>query len=201
MKVLFCEVGKLAEIKETSGSLSDMQALVGGYVESVGLGNDFILLCNEEGKLQGLQANRNIVDTNGKIVDLIHGNFLICKSDILKGEWVGLEDKDIEVAQSLIFQISDEEIEKVLTVWREKQNKGSKLPCPRCGREMKDDMIANSLSRHRDIYICNDCGTEEAMNDFYKSSKSLLEPNRISFDYENWFAVQFHTMSKGGKNL
>lgn len=197
MKVLYCEVGGVTEIRETSGSLSDMQELVGGYVESVGLGNDFLLLCNEEGKIQGLQANKNVVDTSGKVVDLICGNFVICKSDLLKGEWVGLEEADIETAKSLILKISDTEIDKILTLWSKKQSAGSKLPCPRCGKDMKDDMITNSLSRHRDIYICDECGTLEAMLDYHRATQSFLRPSQLPIDFQNWFAIQFYIMTKG----
>lgn len=36
-------------------------------------------------------------------------------------------------------------------------------PCPRCGHAtMNHELIQNSLSRYQDLYICNDCGLEEA---------------------------------------
>jgi len=38
--------------------------------------------------------------------------------------------------------------------------------CPRCGDNFLDPIEAmNSLSRRRDKYICNACGTHEAMLD------------------------------------
>lgn len=38
------------------------------------------------------------------------------------------------------------------------------MPCPRCGQHhMKKDMAENALSRYTDIYICSDCGRDEAM--------------------------------------
>ena len=40
------------------------------------------------------------------------------------------------------------------------------MHCPRCGNEMLNtDLARNSLSRRADIYICNICGTEEAILD------------------------------------
>ena len=40
-------------------------------------------------------------------------------------------------------------------------------PCPRCGRwVMNSDPARNALSRRAEIYICDQCGTEEAMEDF-----------------------------------
>lgn len=40
-------------------------------------------------------------------------------------------------------------------------------PCPRCGQwTMNSDPIRNALSRRAQIYICDQCGTEEALEDF-----------------------------------
>lgn len=41
--------------------------------------------------------------------------------------------------------------------------------CPRCGNKMRENDIENPLSRHADVYICSDCGTDEAMRDFAKN--------------------------------
>ena len=39
--------------------------------------------------------------------------------------------------------------------------------CPHCGRNiMSTDIVLNALSRHIDVYICSECGIEEAMLDF-----------------------------------
>ena len=39
--------------------------------------------------------------------------------------------------------------------------------CPRCGRwTVKEKLHTNALSRHADVYICNECGMEEAILDF-----------------------------------
>lgn len=40
-------------------------------------------------------------------------------------------------------------------------------PCPRCGRwVMNSDPVRNALSRRAEIYVCDQCGIEEAMEDF-----------------------------------
>lgn len=40
------------------------------------------------------------------------------------------------------------------------------IPCPRCGRYTMDyPAVKNALSRRANIYICSDCGMEEAMLD------------------------------------
>ena len=45
-----------------STSLENLQRTVGGYVEEIKVGN-FIILCNEEGKLLNLEPNMKLGDT------------------------------------------------------------------------------------------------------------------------------------------
>ncbi|MEY8312911.1 hypothetical protein AALA61_13170 [Oscillospiraceae bacterium 42-9] len=41
------------------------------------------------------------------------------------------------------------------------------MPCPRCGKQtMKAILAENALGRHEEIYVCPDCGTEEALEDY-----------------------------------
>ena len=51
--------------------------------------------------------------------------------------------------------------------------------CLRCGRKMKKHMIDNALSRYADIYICSDCGIDEAIRDTKKDPKPLLHWNAV----------------------
>lgn len=56
------------------------------------------------------------------------------------------------------------------------------MPCPRCGKnKLKSDMIQNCLSRHEDIYICNECGQDEAGFDMAG----------LAIPLEKWYAVRF----------
>ena len=61
-----------------------------------------------------------------------------------------------------------DEMKKALLDLRARQESGEHMPCPRCGRDtMKPKLHTNALSRHADgIYICDECGTSEAMLDF-----------------------------------
>ncbi|MBR2790889.1 MAG: hypothetical protein IKD70_09840 [Eggerthellaceae bacterium] len=61
-----------------------------------------------------------------------------------------------------------ERIMKALADLRARQTAGEWMPCPRCGRDtLKPALHTNALSRHADgIYICDECGTAEAMLDF-----------------------------------
>lgn len=55
--------------------------MVNGYIETVNMHDDpVVLICNEEGKLNGSTLNRAIYDKQGEIVDVIAGSFLIVGS-------------------------------------------------------------------------------------------------------------------------
>lgn len=53
-----------------SNSLEAFQKAVGGYIETVSLATDAVIVCNEEGRLRGLEPNCSIygVDFVGSIV-------------------------------------------------------------------------------------------------------------------------------------
>ena len=61
-----------------------------------------------------------------------------------------------------------ETMNNVLADLRARQEKGERMLCPRCGRNtMKKKIHTNALSRHaKGIYICDQCGTAEAILDF-----------------------------------
>lgn len=43
------------------------------------------------------------------------------------------------------------------------------LPCPRCGHDrMQLPMVLNALSRRAHVYVCKECGMDEAMRDMAK---------------------------------
>lgn len=79
MQVLIVEPGKVPYPKEIGEELEDLQKEVGGYIETVYpfQEEDAVLICNEEGKLDGLPLNRSIRDEKGTILDIIAGTFLI----------------------------------------------------------------------------------------------------------------------------
>ena len=48
----------------------------------------------------------------------------------------------------------------------ELQEQGTLFPCPRCGHErMNPKAERNALSRRVNVYICSQCGMEEALLD------------------------------------
>jgi len=48
---------------------------------------------------------------------------------------------------------------------QEKNDGGNVPPCPRCGKPMNPWLDDNAQSRHEDIYICEECGEDEAMRE------------------------------------
>lgn len=60
--------------------LHSMQDLVGGCIQVVHdglLNDDAVIVCNEEGKLAGLPANRALRDSRSKVRDVICGTFMV----------------------------------------------------------------------------------------------------------------------------
>lgn len=61
-------------------SLRSMQDIVGGCIQVAhdGLWRDgAVIVCNEEGKLAGLPANRALRDSEAKVQDVLHGTFMV----------------------------------------------------------------------------------------------------------------------------
>ena len=82
------ELPKLIEIENT---LKAKQKIVGGYSEVVYLqnDNDVLLICNEEGKINGLKLNRDIG------YDIIAGPFLVVGNDYENGDFKSLTEEQI----------------------------------------------------------------------------------------------------------
>lgn len=57
MKAIYKLPGRDPELIEAGNNLSTLQKLVGGYIETVTIASDACIVCNEEGRLLGLQYN------------------------------------------------------------------------------------------------------------------------------------------------
>ena len=78
LNVLLIEPKKKPQTVTIPHKLEDMQRLVGGPIEAVYPFDDpVVLVCNEEGKLNGLPLNRALYGENGRIYDIISGSFFI----------------------------------------------------------------------------------------------------------------------------
>ena len=79
MTVLAVMPGKKPVKTELDGSLESMQEFVGGTIQAIYPVDDPVaIVCNEEGKLAGLEYNRALYDETGVIYDIVCGPFFIC---------------------------------------------------------------------------------------------------------------------------
>ena len=69
------------------------------------------------------------------------------------------------------------DIQKALADLKARQEAGEKMPCPRGGKDtMKSSLCTNALSRVADgIFVCDDCGTQEALLAFMQNPMPVDE--------------------------
>ena len=78
MTVLVVEPMKEPYVKEIAPGLHSLQAEVGGDIAATYPFSDPVgLVCNDEGKLIGLELNRGLRDEHGEIYDIMAGTFLV----------------------------------------------------------------------------------------------------------------------------
>ena len=71
-----------------------------------------------------------------------------------------------------------------------RQEAGEHMMCPRCGKDtMKPELHTNAMSRQVDLYVCDACGTNEAMLAFMHNPLPLtrwacFQPERPLSDLE-----------------
>lgn len=111
IRVLIVEPNKLPYEKIIPNRLKDKQDIVGGLIEYTRVDNDerTLLICNEEGKLLGLDWNREIGNK-----DVIAGNFLLVGDDPDIGEDRSLTDEQVEKYKKRFGKESIKKTEMVL---------------------------------------------------------------------------------------
>jgi hypothetical protein len=119
IKVLMVEPGKNPKVTTLQNDLDSLQKAVSigadyqGLIEIVPLGNGDCILCNEEGKLIGLDGNRRV----GR--DIIVGVFYVMSED-REGDLISLSEKKIQYYQKLFWEpqtFDREEIEDTLYMY------------------------------------------------------------------------------------
>ena len=97
MRVLVVEPERRPEVKEIDDSLKEMQGIVGGYIQSIyPFEEPVALVCNDEGKLMDLPANRGLRDENGQIYDIVFGTFFLCGAPADSDHFTSLTPEQIE---------------------------------------------------------------------------------------------------------
>lgn len=111
IRVLIVEPNKLPYEKIIPNRLKDKHDIVGGLIEYTRVDNDerTLLICNEEGKLLGLDWNREIGNK-----DVIAGTFLLVGDDPDIGEDRSLTDEQVEKYKKRFGKESIKKTEMVL---------------------------------------------------------------------------------------
>lgn len=96
LNIVIFPVNGEPEVRAITGTLKEMQEIVGGYIEAVSYGG-YTLWCNEEGIMEGLPFNRYVGP------HAIVGTFFVSREDN-EGEMITLNRKDIEKVKELFAQ-------------------------------------------------------------------------------------------------
>lgn len=94
INVLLVQPMKEPEMISIDDSLESMQKIVGGNIEEyMPFEDDVALICNEEGKMRGMQLNRAIFsEESGSLQDVIAGDFFIAYAPIESENFLSLPD-------------------------------------------------------------------------------------------------------------
>lgn len=83
ISVVLVEPGKYPKLVEIEDTLEAMQETVDGYIEEyMPFDDEVAIVCNEEGKVNGLPLNRAVYGENKEILDVIAGKFFIAYAPI-----------------------------------------------------------------------------------------------------------------------
>lgn len=97
MRVLIVEPGKAPCQSEIGRKLSSMQKVVGGTIQVLyPFEEPVALVCNDEGKLLGLPANRALRDGEGKLYDIVCGTFFLCGAPPDGEDFTSLTEEQLE---------------------------------------------------------------------------------------------------------
>jgi len=97
MRVLVVEPERRPEVKEINDSLEAMQSIVGGLIQPIYPFEDSVaLVCNDEGKLMDLPANRGLRGKDGQIYDIVFGTFFLCGAPADCDHFTSLTSEQIE---------------------------------------------------------------------------------------------------------
>ena len=103
MTVLLVQPNAYPRVVQIGAALEDLQHAVDGDIEAVYPFEDSVgVICNEEGKLRGLPANRALRDEDGHIYDVIAGSFLVV--GLGEEDFCSLSAEQIDKFEALFHQ-------------------------------------------------------------------------------------------------
>ncbi len=104
MRILVVEPERRPEVREIDDSLKAMQDIVGGLIQPIYPFDDPVaLVCNDEGRLMDLPANRGLRGKDGKIYDIVFGAFFLCGAPADSDHFTDLTPEQIEQYQRRFY--------------------------------------------------------------------------------------------------
>ena len=103
--VLYCEEGTLPKVMTIKDNLETKQELVKGFIEVITpFDDDVCIICNEEGKINGMLPNRALLD-----YDILFGPFIVVGDDWENAGFKSLTEDQLKT-YSKVFDYSSIEI-------------------------------------------------------------------------------------------
>lgn len=103
ISVLLVEPNKYPKMIEIEDSLEAMQKIVGGDIEEyMPFEDEVALICNEEGKINGLPLNRAVYDSEHNMIEIMAGDFFICHAPFSSEKYLSLPP-DLEKKYAEMF--------------------------------------------------------------------------------------------------
>ena len=92
-------VGEVPVVVDIANELEAYKQIVGGWIETVQLNNNIIMVCNEEGKLEGLKENFYMASLH----DMIVGDVFF--ASVEKEDFASLNENQINIIMKKWFEI------------------------------------------------------------------------------------------------
>lgn len=104
MRILVIEPERRPEEREIDDSLKEMQGIVGGYIQAIyPFEEPVALVCNDEGKLMDLPANRGLRNKDGQMYDIVFGTFFLCGAPADSDHFTSLTQEQIEQYRKMFY--------------------------------------------------------------------------------------------------
>lgn len=173
--VLVVEPMKKPYVKEIEHTLENLQKEVGGSIEAVYPFEDRVaIICNDEGKFNGMQLNRCMRDQDGEIYDILAGTFLV----------TGLTEQNFG-------SLTPEQVDKFMTYYETpemfvKMN-GNLVVLPVEDAEL--EKVNEQVSETDATYSIYQLKRGEDMRDYSFASLDMLEKMGLSVNPDNYEKV------------
>ena len=104
MKAIIVEPDARPRVADIQSDLENLQKIVHGLIQVVYPFDDpVVIICNEEGKLLGLEPNRALRNQRGEIYDILCGTFIV--AGLTKDDFGDLSDELIDKYMKMYHNI------------------------------------------------------------------------------------------------